>query len=64
MRTFSALVLSALLLSGTATTTLAAEVSTSARSTVPNIERLNDDGGGFSVPTVPTNDESEYERWA
>jgi hypothetical protein len=63
MRTLSALALSALLVLGTSTTTLAAESSTLAQSSVPNTERLNDDGGGFANPSAPA-PESEFERWA
>ena len=62
MRTLKAFALSALLLIGSTTAAFASETTTVARSTVPSTERFNDDGGGMTNPTAPSN-ESDYERW-
>ncbi|HZO25794.1 MAG TPA: hypothetical protein VFH48_07350 [Chloroflexota bacterium] len=64
MRTLTALALSALLLTGSATAAFADETSSIVRSTTPGTERFNDgDGSGMTVPTAP-GVESDYERWA
>jgi hypothetical protein len=56
MRTLSALAFSALLLTGTATTSLAVEPSSVVWSNVPSTERVHGDGDGMSRPIAPSSD--------